>query len=83
MSTRLCLPFAVLLVLAAANVAARDPKMSSADSGACPEAEAAREPARATRVAPVRETKARPSLHSDAAPRITPRWHSFLPGMFR
>ncbi|QSX73718.1 hypothetical protein HIV01_010755 [Lysobacter arenosi] len=87
---RICL--CLLIVVASSTSAAREIKLSSANSGSCPESialerEAARPEARAT-AAPARETKAKPALHSDAAgssnSRIqSPRWHSFLPGMFR
>jgi hypothetical protein len=87
---RICL--CLLIVVASSTSAAREIKLSSANSGSCPESialerEAARPEARAA-AAPARTTKAKPALHSDAAgssnARIqSPRWHSFLPGMFR
>lgn len=91
MPTRLCL--CLLIACMSTNIAARDVKHSSPNSGSCAtqSAEAAPEtgasakdrlrPARAT--APVREPATRPALHSDAPARPSPRWHSFLPGMFR
>ena len=75
----------MLLVLASATVAARDVKHADAN-GACSgqdeertaAAEAPRYPAAA------KPTKPRPSVHGDAPSRLqSPRWHSFLPGMFR
>ena len=83
---RICL--CLLIALASAGVAAREVKLSSPDSGSCPEATSPK-PSK-QKVAPPRETsssretRARPSLHSDSD--VTsgrPRWHSFLPGMFR
>jgi hypothetical protein len=83
---RICL--CLLIVVASSTSAAREIKLSSANSGSCPESialerEAARTQPRAT--APAREAKAKPSVHSDAASSRmqSPRWHSFLPGMFR
>ena len=84
---RLCL--CLLFALTSATVAAREVKMSSPNSGACPDADASTHadlvdvatPARATQP---RETKIKPSIHSDVPSRLgSPRWHSFLPGMFR
>ena len=76
----------LLLVLASATVAARDVKHADAN-GACSNqvedrtviAESPRYPS-ATRPA-----KSRPSVHGDAptSRMQSPRWHSFLPGMFR
>lgn len=82
---RICL--CLLFALASATVAAREVKLSSPGSEACPEARSdARHLLRAN-TAPVRETRAKPSVHGDApsgAGRAqTPRWHSFLPGMIR
>lgn len=83
---RICL--CLLIAFASAGVTAREVKLSGPDSGSCPDAAPAR-PAK-QKVAPpretsgARETRARPSLHSDSD--VTsgkPRWHSFLPGMFR
>lgn len=84
---RICL--CLLIVVASSTVAAREIKLSSANSGSCPEATSlARENTRATprASAPAREAKARPTVHSDAGTSTrmqSPRWHSFLPGMFR
>ena len=85
---RICL--CLLIVVASSTVAAREIKLSSANSGSCPEesSSTARESSRATprAPAPARELKAKPTVHSDASSTgrmQSPRWHSFLPGMFR
>jgi hypothetical protein len=80
----LCLVF----VLLSAGAAAREVKMSSPHGGGCSEQPAAgvkKAPATATpATAPAAETRIKPSVHSDAPSRLSsPRWHSFLPGMFR
>lgn len=89
--TCLCL----LMCLASAGVVAREVRLSDANggSGGCPNKQEAiaveREAPRATTSrrgpVPARETKVRPSVPSDAAGGrgTSPRWHSFLPGMFR
>lgn len=87
MPTRFCL--CLLIAFASATVAAREVKLSSPNSGSCPDQAAEAEltpkqkaqPARAT--TPVRESRPRAVLHSDSVPRPSLRWHSFLPGMFR
>ncbi|MFC3551401.1 hypothetical protein ACFOLC_10305 [Lysobacter cavernae] len=84
---RICL--CLLIVVASTTVAAREIKLSSANGGSCPDAvslnkETVRTAPRTT--APAREVKAKPSVHSDAGSSgrmQSPRWHSFLPGMFR
>ena len=84
---RICL--CLLIALASAGVAARDAKMSSANGGSCPESIADKDEATSASVRkapPARETKAKPTVHSDSvgnARMQSPRWHSFLPGMFR
>lgn len=84
---RICL--VLLIAFASAGVAARDFKLSSANSGSCPDSVADKEPATASArnaPPPARETQAQPSMHSDAVGNgrlQSPRWHSFLPGMFR
>lgn len=84
---RIC--FCLLIALASASVAAREVKLSANES--CPEStsqkkDAVRATNRAT-AAPTRaaDTKAKPTVHSDAnnGRLQSPRWHSFLPGMFR
>lgn len=84
---RICL--CLLIAFASAAVAAREVKLSSPEGGSCAEEQAAPKPAKkaapgARSAGPARETRARPSLHSDSdAASGRPRWHSFLPGMFR
>ncbi len=79
----------LLIALTSAGVAARDVKMSSPNSGSCPDSLADKEePARASvrKTPPARETKAKPTVANDAVGNgrlQSPRWHSFLPGMFR
>lgn len=87
MPTRLCL--FLLIACASAAVAAREVKLSSPNSGACPE-EATEtvvptkaKPRPSGAVSPARGSRLRPTLHSDAPVRPSLRWHSFLPGMFR
>ena len=83
---RLCL--CLLIVLSSASVAAREVRMSSPNSGACPDA--ATEAADTKPIGPtaIRATappkdKVKPSVHSDVPSRLrSPRWHSYLPGMF-
>ncbi|KRD77295.1 hypothetical protein [Lysobacter sp. Root983] len=84
---RIC--FCLLIALASASVAAREVKLSANES--CPEsASQKKDTVRANNravVAPTRaaDTKAKPTVHSDAnnGRLQSPRWHSFLPGMFR
>jgi hypothetical protein len=81
----------LLIAFASATVAAREIKLSNANSGSCPESMAAmavgKDPARPVprTVVPVRDSKAKPGMHGDAnnVRQQSPRWHSFLPGMFR
>lgn len=82
--------FCLLIAIASANVAAREVKLSS-PNGSCPTADEAkagdRTLERKRAATPLRETRVRPSEHSDAPSgggRLqSPRWHSFLPGMVR
>lgn len=83
---RIC--FCLLIALASASVAAREVKLSPNES--CPEsASQKKDTVRASNrpaVAPTRtDPKAKPTVHSDAnnGRLQSPRWHSFLPGMFR
>lgn len=85
---RLCL--CLLLLLACADLAAREVRLSSADSGSAPDTASAApapkaEPRRTTapRDAAPHEARVRPSVHSDVGSGPRMRWHSFLPGMFR
>lgn len=78
----------IALVLASTTVAARDSGVGATTDETCAERQAAEKSAaaRATRNrVPARETKAKPTSHGDLpAGRLqSPRWHSFLPGMFR
>lgn len=79
----------VLFVLMSASVFAREIKLSSPDGGGgCANAAAsdvdAPRAGKASAVPP-KPASAKPVIHSDApAPRMqSPRWHSYLPGMFR
>ncbi|WP_162301493.1 hypothetical protein [Cognatilysobacter segetis] len=77
----------LLVLLACADVAAREVRLSSPDSGggaepAVPAKVEARKPAPAVRDA-APEARVRPSVHGDAGTVPRARWHSFLPGMFR
>lgn len=86
---RLC--FCLLMLLACADVAAREVRLSSADSGSAPDTAGAAAPApksdarrnAAPRDAANHEARVRPSVHSDVGSGPRMRWHSFLPGMFR
>ncbi|KGM56375.1 hypothetical protein N799_04530 [Lysobacter arseniciresistens ZS79] len=81
---RLCICLLVSIVLST-SVGAREVKMSSPNSGGCKESvadKAEMTPANA-RIEAARETRAKPSVHSDASRLPSPRWHRFLPGMFR
>ena len=84
--TCLCL----LIAFASATVAAREIKLSDANSGSCPDnmvVASSKDQARAAprSPAPVRESKAKPGIPGDVgnSRQQSPRWHSFLPGMFR
>jgi hypothetical protein len=86
---RICL--CLLIAVASTGAVAREVRLLSAEDS-CPEANAtSHKPSKQKVVAPresaapSRETRARPSLHSDSEPAGLgkPRWHSFLPGMFR
>lgn len=86
----LCLLFAFASALAVAEVSAREVnKLSPNDacSAAQKTATEARPAARGNAAPPTaRDTKAKPSMHSDSesSNRLqSPRWHNFLPGMFR
>lgn len=81
--------FCLLIALASADLSAREVKLSS-PNGSCPTAGEDKPAERAETGkgdVPRRETKVRPSEHSDAPAsggRLqSPRWHSFLPGMVR
>ena len=76
----------LLVLIACADVAAREVRLSSPDSSGGDATSAAkaepRKPAAATRDA-APEARVRPSVHGDAGTVPRARWHSFLPGMFR
>ena len=84
---RICL--CLLICFASAAVTARDFKMSSANGGSCPDSVAEKSSATAGArkpSVPARETRAKPSVHGDAIGNgrlQSPRWHSYLPGLFR
>ena len=87
----------LLLVCVSASVAARDIRLQSpsGDGGRCPEVSAAAaeasagngKPQHATTPAPTPRAKVSKPVSARGesdTPRISaPRWHSFLPGMFR
>jgi hypothetical protein len=82
----------LLIAFASASVVARESKLSDADGGSCPSHSpraAAPRPARDAVVAPTpaNKTKAgsvRGSGGDEVGNRLqSPRWHRFLPGMFR
>ncbi|MGH8082721.1 MAG: hypothetical protein ACREP7_19245 [Lysobacter sp.] len=86
----LCLLFA-FASLAVADASAREvnklsPNDACSNTTAARKDTAARNDGRGTAPATARDTKAKPSMHSDSdnANRLqSPRWHNFLPGMFR
>lgn len=80
----------LLIAIASTSVAAREAKLSAADGGSCPNQDTRLTTGRsadhdAATPAPARETKATtPGGDEEAGPRLqSPRWHRFLPGMFR
>jgi hypothetical protein len=78
----------IALLLVSTAVAARDSGVGAAIDETCAEKQAAEKSAtaRATRNrVPARETKAKSTSNGDLpSGRLqSPRWHSFLPGMFR
>ena len=83
---RLCL--CMLIVMSSATAAAREVRLSSPNSGACPDA-AAESDEKTTGPTAIRPAVApkkalKPSVHGDVhSPLRSPRWHSYLPGMFR
>lgn len=81
-----------LLILASASVAARESKLSDADGGGCvttrPHSAATRAPDRdpASMAVPVKKTKPAAGTTGGGGDDVrlpSPRWHRFLPGMFR
>lgn len=83
----LCLLLAMATMTTAAG--AREARYAAADSPSCQEDhhdQPASSPARAAPAAAGSAAPIKPSLHSDTlrGGRLqSPRWHSFLPGMFR
>jgi hypothetical protein len=79
----------LLMVFACLPVLAREVRLQSAngDGGTCPEAaaEAVVQPRdKGKRAASAAPAKTKPSYRGDAGNGVrTPRWHSFVPGMFR
>lgn len=82
----------LLIALASASVVARESRLSDAEGGSCRGAHAAtaRAPERDPLVAPAQVKKARPAIPAntsggggDDVRMTSPRWHRFLPGMFR
>jgi hypothetical protein len=81
----------LLIALASATVAARESKLADADGGSCPSQETRASATRLRDPAPmaVPTKKTRPSLPTsnsgggDDVRLQSPRWHRFLPGMFR
>ena len=81
----------LLIALASASVAARESKLSDADGGSCPtrtQTAATRSPDRDPSSMAMPVKKAKPNLPSsggggDDVRLQSPRWHRFLPGMFR
>ena len=78
----------LLIALASATVAARESKLSDADGGSCPSqrSSAARTRDPAPMAVPVKKTKASLPSNGGSVDEVrlqSPRWHRFLPGMFR
>lgn len=81
----------LLITLASTSVAAREVKLSDANGGSCPShgtrpaAERLLDQEAAAPAAADRSSKATtPGGGNEAGPRLqAPRWHRFLPGMFR
>ena len=81
----------LLIAFASAGVVARESKMSDADGGSCPSHSSRQTTTRTTRdtaaptQAPANKVKAgtQGGGDSDGNRLQSPRWHRFLPGMFR
>ena len=82
----------LLIALTSSSVAARESKLSDADGGGCPmrtQTAVTRAPDRdpASMALPVRKSKPAPAVNTggggDDVRLPSPRWHRFLPGMFR
>ena len=86
-NTALLVAVSTLFALSAA-AAPRDVRMQSpnGDGGTCPDAVAEAEspaPQAPKRAATREKAKATPMMRSGGDASAKPRWHSFLPGMFR
>lgn len=79
----------LLIALASTSAAARESRLSDAEGGSCRGAQSSvvRAPERDTPAlpAPAKKSKSLPSSHGggDDVRLPSPRWHRFLPGMFR
>ena len=80
----------LLIALASAGATAREARLSDADGGSCRGAQSsiARAPERDTPALPAPAKKAKPLPSGtggggDDVRLPSPRWHRFLPGMFR
>jgi hypothetical protein len=80
----------LLIALASAGAAARESRLSAADDGSCRGAQSSivRAPERDTPAlpAPAKKSKSLPSGNGGGGNDVrlpSPRWHRFLPGMFR
>jgi hypothetical protein len=85
---RVCL--SLLILLACADVAAREVRMSGPDGNGgtdvtpAPKVETRKPTSAAQRdAAGSHDARVRPSVHGDVGTGPRTRWHSFLPGMFR
>lgn len=81
----------LLIALASAGAAARESKLSDADGGSCPSSHSARpttsravDRSVVTTPAPAKAKRSSQGASDDVGGRLqSPRWHRFLPGMFR
>lgn len=80
----------LLIALASTGAAARESRLSDAEGGSCRGAQSSitRAPERDTPAlpAPAKKTKSLPSSNGGGGDDVrlpSPRWHRFLPGMFR
>jgi len=80
----------LLIALASASVAARESRLSDAEGGSCRGAQSSitRTSERDTPAlpAPAKKSKSLPSSNGGGGDDVrlpSPRWHRFLPGMFR
>ena len=74
----------LLVLLACADVTAREVRLSGPDGNGGADAPAAKaEPRKPAAVRDAMPARVRPSVHGDVGTVPRARWHSFLPGMFR